>query len=527
MNLTYKLFSITFTTFVVSACGGGGGGTAPVVIDTPQTQSEPQYTLVQPTLLTALPATGVPTSSIKVLDFGMGSVSFPSKISWSWSAPLDFTYTFAGTTVSPIIFEPIGRVALSSKAWDSGWSGKGTTISVVDDFTTGSILYSINFENISRSYNFLTSGEVHGKRDQANANIMTDINYTVASPYSSSSYSYSHLTMTHGDLVESIAGGNGQGNIVSKKIELKYKGDKVTSCSIVSNWSPYVLLWSAPLRCSDFDSRSLSRIELYQNTILGNENNVIANYKKTPGIAKDALVVKNNVLLGAGANPIKLVSDIQGHLLNSKKTDVINLSMGAEIPTNGQTFTQVMDAVAKFPIPKLEAVVVVAAGNGGAPCASLDLSGCNALAVSMAFQESTGSSTIIAGALQGEGLNENIAVYSTRAGILADRYLLAPGDSGYIKIIWYYEEYNKVAHQIGSESVKGTSFAAPIISGAAALINQKYPSLSSKQVADVLLLSANKDINNDGIPDFSGVSAIYGHGKLDINRALSLAGAIK
>ena len=51
-------------------------------------------------------------------------------------------------------------------------------------------------------------------------------------------------------------------------------------------------------------------------------------------------------------------------------------------------------------------------------------------------------------------------------------------------------------------------------------------SLSSAQIASIILLSANKDINNDGNDDFTGVSPIYGHGKASLTRALSLAGAL-
>jgi len=519
MNEYYKRLIIILMTFVLGACGGGNNAPSsnvlPIVIDVPQ------YSIFQPTLLTAYPVTGVPTSQVKVIDFGMGFISFPARIASQWNNPLDLVYEFPATTVGPFIFEPTGRMALSNKAWDAGWTGKGATISLVDDFTTQSILYSINFQNISRDYNF--SSTYSDLSDQATVKINTGINYTLNLPNSTS---YDYLTMSHGDLVELIAGGNGHGNIVSTNAKLFYRGSKTNSCSIISDWKPGT--YQKPVKCSDFDNpkQHLNALDLQQKRT-GYERDVIINYKKTPGIAKDALVVRNNVLLTAGANPIKLVSDIQGHLLNSKKTDVINLSMGVEIPTNGQSLSQVMDAILKFPIPKLEAVIVVAAGNGGAPCADLDLSGCNAIAASMAFQASTGESTIIAGALQGEGLNENIADYSTRAGILADRFLLAPGDSGYTKITWYEDEWDSVGSQKSLSYVKGTSFAAPIISGAAAIVKQRYPSLSSKQIANVLLLSADKDINNDGIPDFSGVSLIYGHGKLDINRALNLAAAIK
>ncbi len=51
----------------------------------------------------------------------------------------------------------------------------------------------------------------------------------------------------------------------------------------------------------------------------------------------------------------------------------------------------------------------------------------------------------------------------------------------------------------GYEAVSGTSAAAPIVSGAAALVQEKFSFLSGKQIGDVLLTTANND--------FSGFSA--------------------
>jgi len=78
----------------------------------------------------------------------------------------------------------------------------------------------------------------------------------------------------------------------------------------------------------------------------------------------------------------------------------------------------------------------------------------------------------------------------------------------------------------GDTDVVGTSFAAPRVAGVATILKQKYPTLTSAQISNIILLSASKDINNDGIDDFIGVSPIYGQGKLSLTRALSLAGAL-
>jgi subtilisin family serine protease len=195
---------------------------------------------------------------------------------------------------------------------------------------------------------------------------------------------------------------------------------------------------------------------------------------------------------------------------------VINLSLGSEIKASGKKFEDFMAEISKNPLRPVEAVITVAAGNGGGPCANGDssktqatgvLNGCNEIAVALTHLTATNGSTIVVGALEGSGRNETIATYSTRAGVLAQRYVMAPGE-------------------VGDNNMKGTSFAAPRVAGIAAILKQKYPSLTAQQIANVILLSASKDINNDGYDDFTGVHPVYGHGKASLSRALTLAGAL-
>ena len=78
------------------------------------------------------------------------------------------------------------------------------------------------------------------------------------------------------------------------------------------------------------------------------------------------------------------------------------------------------------------------------------------------------------------GMEENFilaAGYSLKS--LRSGYTAKPDDDP-----WKY-------HDVGS----GTSFSSPFVTGAAALVQQAFPYLSSKQLADVLLSTANNNIN--------------------------------
>lgn len=113
-------------------------------------------------------------------------------------------------------------------------------------------------------------------------------------------------------------------------------------------------------------------------------------------------------------------------------------------------------------------------------------------------------SWIVAVAVDGTG---KIASYSNRCGIAASYCLAAPGSD----IVGVYQKGVAVA--------SGTSFAAPIISGAAAILLQEWPYLSGAQITGILFNSANK----------TGVYAdksTYGQGMLDLNAATKPQGTL-
>ncbi len=95
--------------------------------------------------------------------------------------------------------------------------------------------------------------------------------------------------------------------------------------------------------------------------------------------------------------------------------------------------------------------------------------------------------------------------YLGESGLLMNRFIVAPGE-----MILVSDGHGGVTRY------SGTSFAAPLVSGAIALIHERWPWLRShpKDVAKAILESA-QDL---GAP---GVDPIYGHGLLDIEASQS------
>jgi len=170
---------------------------------------------------------------------------------------------------------------------------------------------------------------------------------------------------------------------------------------------------------------------------------------------------------------------------------VINISLGGD-EASGLVNAAVLRAAAAG------IVVVMSAGNNGD-----EATGPNPEA--FALSASAAGNVIIAGAIDG---SRNIATFSNRAGSGANAYLaalgsrvVAPDETG---TLFYWS---------------GTSFSAPIISGAVALLAQAFPNLTGRQIIDLLFNSAD----DAGAP---GTDALFGRGILNIARAFQPQGAL-
>ncbi|GAB5482818.1 MAG: hypothetical protein Pars92KO_25750 [Parasphingorhabdus sp.] len=166
---------------------------------------------------------------------------------------------------------------------------------------------------------------------------------------------------------------------------------------------------------------------------------------------------------------------------------VVNISLGGPDISNS-----VRNAVANAAAAGV--VVVVSAGNDGTATPDGFAAG---------IADSGNGHVIIAGSV---GASENISTFSNRAGSQAANYLAALG-----------ERVRADDNQDTAFLWSGTSFSAPQISGAVALLAQAFPNLTGAQIVDLLFTSARDagDAGND---------AVYGNGVLDIAAAFQPQG---
>ena len=173
----------------------------------------------------------------------------------------------------------------------------------------------------------------------------------------------------------------------------------------------------------------------------------------------------------------------------AKGAKVVNLSLGGDGPQGALFEAALTRAVAAG------AVVAISSGNDGNADPSWP--------ARYASDPRYAGSVIAVGALTKLGA---MAGYSNRAGVTANDYLAAPGDS-----------ITTECDGSGCAVVSGTSFAAPEVSGALALLLQAFPNLSGRDAVDILLRTAD-DLGA------TGTDGTYGRGGLDLERAFAPVG---
>ncbi len=172
---------------------------------------------------------------------------------------------------------------------------------------------------------------------------------------------------------------------------------------------------------------------------------------------------------------------------------VVNISLGGDAPSQA-----VVDALNRATAAGI--VIVISAGNDGPQANDPDpfTQPATNAAVSRGL-------IIIAGSING---SDAISSFSNRAGASAQVYLAAVGenvrapDETNTPFLW-----------------SGTSFSAPQIAGAVALLAQAFPNMTGAQIVSLLFATA-RDVGA------SGTDPIYGRGILDLTRAFQPVGTM-
>lgn len=225
--------------------------------------------------------------------------------------------------------------------------------------------------------------------------------------------------------------------------------------------------------------------------------------KGVMGVAPDAKVYAYNPFDASGTASWDDVTE-GVRKLKASGASVVNASLGVPGMTFDPGWNKVFANLQTTLILK-NTVFVVAAGNEGATqTANVDWLPIN-------------PAVIVVGSV---GLDGEISNFSNRPGEaclstlgllclpgqkLKDRFIVAPGE-----MILVSDGKGGVTRQIG------TSFAAPMVSGAIALLHDRWPWLKSfpQETVDIILKSA-KDL---GAP---GTDPVYGRGLLDIEASQS------
>ncbi len=185
---------------------------------------------------------------------------------------------------------------------------------------------------------------------------------------------------------------------------------------------------------------------------------------------------------------------------------VINLSLGGGNPSQ-----RLRDAVAAA--AAAGAVIVVSAGNDG-DSTDADLDPDNPDPFAIGLLQAGGRNVIIVGSVDKNGM---ISGFSNRAGSYGTAFLAARGE----RVCCVYRDGELLVETENGQQfvtvISGTSFAAPQVSGAVALLAQAFPNLTGAEITELLLTSAR----DAGDP---GVDRTYGTGILDIARAFAPQG---
>lgn len=173
---------------------------------------------------------------------------------------------------------------------------------------------------------------------------------------------------------------------------------------------------------------------------------------------------------------------------------IVNMSLGGETSLGAQ-FEAALERAVRAGI-----VFTIAAGNAGEEATGGNPEWPGRYATDPRFA----GSIIVVGAHNASNV---LAAFSNRAGVSAASYLSAAG-----------EDVITGCDGTSCWRINGTSFSAPAVAGALALLLDAFPNLTGREAVEILLTTARE-------AGAAGTDAVYGRGLLDIAQAFQPVGS--
>lgn len=399
------------------------------------------------------------------------------------------------------------------QAYDEGYTGKGVNVAVID---TG---VNINHQDLDSkitngiSFNSFTYNETLSiNQFDSNGLILGQVE-DISINNNGSGYTTAPNVIINGDGsgAEAVAVINGSGEVTDVYITNHGNGYTNATLSIDNSGTggSGLIIDSVNLAIIDTDGHGT-----YASSIIAREKNDYdntVNATSVQGVAFESNIIPIKVFDNDGVGTVG--QSLYG--LNwavDNNVDIINFSLG----TNDSTAYDYNTALNVFRNTlDNDLSIVVSSGNEDLNCQEVGGSLNGQCSFPAALPWLSGNSDlltrdggwVIVGSVDDNNL---ISSFSNKAGVTASNYIVAPGEN----LI--------AANQNGSDTyslVNGTSFSAPIVSGAMALMKDKFPHLKGNQIAQILFDTAT-DLGDVGI------DSTYGNGLLNLEEAFKPIGTL-
>ena len=223
-------------------------------------------------------------------------------------------------------------------------------------------------------------------------------------------------------------------------------------------------------------------------------------------------------------------TDINGtSLATLTQMKVVNMSFGINLSGTNALVSALQLVDTGLKVGASQAVLVKSAGNNSGQDTYSYTAGGDFLVKGLVDNANTVSRLLIVGALNKNGTLASpatIAYYSNYAGsttAASNRFVVANGNAPYANGGVAMNGANISGYNSISANL-GTSYAAPVVAGYAAVVMQKFPNLTAQNTSSIILDTARYDTltcNPNCDP------TIYGKGEASLSRALAPVGYLR